>query len=151
MFKSWIDLSPIKKTPKVALTLRLPRCDTMSSSQEPLVMVGLWVQQLVQQGDLRLKKEPGTRTWVTHSPNLWTRNAWRTCWPWSVMCSEKGAQHWRRKRSDELEVEELYVTEENCKLFFMTIDIVFSSVVFSAARFWIKRSCAVVLWNANDE
>ena len=27
------------------------------------------------------------------------------------------AQHWRRKRSDELEVEEPYVTEENCKLF----------------------------------
>ena len=34
------------------------------------------------------------------------------------MRSEEGAQQWRRKHSDELEVEEIYVTEENCKLFF---------------------------------
>ena len=52
------------------------------------------------------------------------------------MCSEEGAQHWRRKRSDELEVEELYVTEENCKLFFNDNQNCFQQHDVAARIFW---------------
>ena len=44
-----------------------------------------------------------------------------------VTRSEEGAQHWCRKRSDELEVEELYVAEENCQLFFERRSKLFSA------------------------
>ena len=67
----------------------------------------LWVQQRAQQGDFRLEKEPGD-TDEKRMTNLLTMIGY---------VFKKGAQHWRRKRSDELEIEELYVTEENCKLF----------------------------------
>ena len=78
----------------------------------------LWVQQRVQQGDLRLKKEPGD----TNVSDALTKTSGRETYDEPIdndgLRSEKGAQHWRQKRSDELEVEELYVTGENCKLFF---------------------------------
>ena len=70
--------------------------------------------------------------WVTHSPNLWTRNAWRTCWQWWVTNSEMGAHRWRQSQHGNRYCFQQYG-------------------IFSSKIFWIKRSCAVVLWNANDE
>ena len=68
----------------------------------------LWVQQRVQEGDLRLKEEPGD----TNVSDALTKplDEKRTTNLLTMMCcvtrSEEGAQHWRRKRSDEFEVDQ---------------------------------------------
>ena len=86
-----------------------------------------WVQQRVQEGDLRLKKEPGD----TNVSDALTKplDGKRMLNLLTMMGYEfrGGRTAWRRKRSDELEIEELYVTEENCKLFSATTSIVSSS------------------------
>ena len=79
---------------------------------------------------------------MTHSPNLWTRETY------DEPVDNDGLRVQRRahsigagKRSDELEFEELFVTEENCKLFFVNDNrYFFNNMVFSAARFFLNQA-----------
>ena len=56
----------------------------------------------------------------------------------------EGAQHWRRTRSDELEVEELYVTEENCKLLLNDNRCCFQQYGVFATKFF--ESSGIAQW-----
>ena len=96
----------------------------------------LRVQQRVQQGELRLKKEPGDTNDALTKPL--DEKRMRTCWRWWVTLSEKSTKHWRRKRSDELEVEERSPRHwgKLQNVFTWRSIWCFSNVVFSPTRFF---------------
>ena len=101
----------------------------------------LWVEQRVQQGDLRLKKEPGdTNVSDALTKPLDEKRMTNLLTMRGYMFRGGRTELAPEARSDELEVEELYVTEENCKLFLKRQSKLLSAARRGSKNFYETRS-----------